>query len=65
MDLVVLFQSLDMQRNDAEYRYVRLKQDMLEMEHRLDSLEDEMAKMLKEIEHNVGAAVSQTRSRSA
>lgn len=65
MNPFVLFQSLHMQTNDAEYRYVRLKHDMLVMERRLDALESEIELLLAEIKHNMGTLVSRMESRSA
>lgn len=65
MNPFVLFQSLHMQTSDAEYRYVRLKHDMLVMERRLDALDDEIKRLLAEIEHNMGILASQFESCSA
>lgn len=65
MNPFALLQSLHTQKNDAEYRFAKLKLDMFKMERHLDKLEDEIEHLLSEIEHNLGNLAGQFESRSA
>lgn len=54
----LLFQSLQIEMNDAEYGFLKLNQNLLATERRLDSLQEEILHLLAEAESKMQMCVT-------